>query len=860
MLEVFMQFLGRVTVDYRIPKRISKLKELAHNLWWCWNYDAKELFKIIDPDLFAEVGRNPVKLLKEVSHEKIQEIAEDSDFIKTYDEIIERYENYLNKGDTWFASKYPEHKSNSIAYFSAEFGFHESLPIYSGGLGILAGDHCKSASDLGLPLSGIGLLYKQGYFIQRLTADGWQESRYENHEFTEMPIEPVLNDKGVEILIDIDLPTGKVYAKVWRANIGRIKVYLLDTDISQNTPHHRKLTSQLYGGGNEMRICQEKLLGIGGVKAFRAMGIHPRVWHMNEGHSVFSVMERIREHIQKKGLNFRESLERIRGNTIFTTHTPVPAGNDAFTFELMDKYFKDYIDVFGISREEFYNLGKYVENGSELFSLTVFALRTAGNSNGVSELHGEVSRNIWEFVWEKIPTEEGPITHITNGVHTLTWLAPELRKFYDQYFERDWTDNIDDGEIWQKVDNIPDEDLWKTHTMLKQYMIWHIRKRVKRAKKRFGVSPAYIRNIEKALDPNVLTIGFARRFATYKRADLLLRDFERIKKIIKDDQRPVQFVFAGKAHPADQPGKEMLKRIYDFANNHEVWDRIAVIEDYDMELARYLVRGVDVWMNNPRRPLEASGTSGMKVTINGGINFSVLDGWWIEGYNGENGWTIGEEEEYDSHEHQDNADSISLYDTLENQIIPLYYDIDEEKGIPVKWIQKMKESMKTVNPVFNTNRMIKEYVDNLYINGIERAMELGKNKYELAKELAKWRIYIQERWNEVKVEPYTGPKTQKMNLVIGDNIKLQAKVTLREIKTDDVQVEIYYGLLDEHDELLEKNWVVMNVVDNPSDGIYIYEGSVDFEKKGDYGYTIRVVPYHINLPHKHDTGLITWLQ
>lgn len=856
-----MQLLGKVSVDYEIPERINKIKELAYNLWWCWDYEAKELFKMIDPELYKQVGRNPVKLLKEVQFDTLTEISKDSDFLKKYDVIIEKYSNYIQRKDTWFANNYPGHVKHCIAYFSAEFGFHESLPIYSGGLGILAGDHCKSASDIGLPLVGVGLLYKQGYFIQKLNADGWQEERYETHEFAELPIEPVVNEKGYDLMISVDLPGRKVYAKIWKANIGRVKVFLLDSDISQNSPEDRKITSQLYGGDKEMRITQEILLGIGGVKAFRELGLRPRVWHMNEGHSVFSVMERIREHIQNKGLNFNQSLERIRGNTIFTTHTPVPAGNDAFNFDLMEKYFGEMIKIFGISQEDFFNIGKHVQDGYPLFSLTVFALRCSGVSNGVSELHGKVSRDIWEFVWPNIPTDEGPITHITNGIHTLTWLAPEIRDFYDKYFERNWDENMDDAKIWEKVDNIPDDELWKTHIKLKEYMVKHIRMRLKKMKKRFGVSTNYMRNIENVLDPNVLTIGFARRFATYKRADLLFRDIERIRKIVTNSEKPVQFIFAGKAHPADIPGKQKIKRISDIAKSEGFWDKVIVVEDYDMELARYLVRGVDVWLNNPRRPLEASGTSGMKVPINGGINFSILDGWWCESYNGENGWRIGDEEEYETTEHQDNADSQSMYEILEEEIIPLYYEQDPDKNIPLGWIEKMKKSMKTVSPVFNTTRMVKEYANMLYVNGVERAVELGKDNYQMAKELADWKTTIKNQWDSIDIEPASNTDMHDMmNLTIGESIKVKAKVKLGDIKPDDVLVEVYYGKLTEHNELYDKDWVKMELSETLNNNEYIYEGELDFKNRGDYGYTVRVIPYHKNLPHKHDVGLIKWLK
>lgn len=854
-----MRLLGKVSVDYKIPDRVSKLREIAYNLWWCWNYDAKDLFKMIDPELFQKIGRNPVKLLKEVSHKRLIETVESSEFLKAYDALVEKYNAYMKKDDTWFAVNYPEHAKHCLAYFSAEFGFHESLPIYSGGLGVLAGDHCKSASDIGLPLVGIGLLYREGYFVQKINAEGWQESKYKKHEFTDLPIEPVLDENGDDVMIDVDILGSKIHAKIWRVNVGRIKVLLLDTDIAENKPNDRKITLQLYGGGHEMRIRQEILLGIGGVRAYRKLGIRPRVWHMNEGHSVFSVIERIREHIQKKGLNFSESLERIRGNTIFTTHTPVPAGNDAFSYEMMEKYFRNYIEIFGIGEEEFFRLGEHYENGQALFSLTVFALRTAGNSNGVSKLHGEVSRDIWKFVWENIPTDEGPITHITNGVHTLSWLAPEIRDYYEKYFERDWVENIDDEKVWERVDIIPDDELWKTHIQLKEYLIKYIRKQQKQMKRRFGVSPGYLKNIDSALDPNTLTIGFARRFATYKRADLLFRDVERIERIINDPERPVQFIFAGKAHPADQPGKELIRRIYNIANSDTFWDKVVILEDYDMEMGRYLVRGVDVWLNNPRRPLEASGTSGMKVPINGGINFSVLDGWWSEGYNGKNGWTIGHEQEYESFEHQDNADAEDIYDTLENEIIPLYYDKDPEKDIPLKWISKMKESMKSVNPFFNTIRMLKEYTSKLYVNGIERAVELGKNEYEMAKELAKWKIFIQERWNSVKIQP-VGHSHEMMNLTINDSINVEVKVTLGEINPKDVQVEIYYGKAsDEKNSLNDSETVSMDMTQKVSDTEYIYEGNITFKRKGDFAYTVRVIPYHKNLPHKHDAGLIRWL-
>lgn len=699
---------------FSLPRRINRLSELTYNLWWIWNPDAQRLFALIDKALWETTGHNPVKFLRQVERAHLNAVTNDRYYLEFYDRVMHAFDNYRKAENTWYKTTYPDLVNHQVAYFSFEFGLHESLPIYAGGLGILAGDYMKEASDLGMPVMGVGFLYTQGYFTQRISEDGWQEARNVNLDFASLPITPVVDKEGKSVLISVRLPGRDVYARIWELKVGRLPLYLLDSNVDANSPADRLLTARLYSSDLELRISQEILLGIGGVRALRAMGINPAVWHMNEGHSAFMVLERMRE-LMVRGVSFDEATASVKANSIFTTHTPVPAGNDEFPLWLVDKYFSPLWTDMKITRDQFIDLARNTQAlGGETFSMPVLALHLSSKANAVSELHGEVSRKMWHFLWPDKPEEEVPISHITNGVHTSSWLARRMRVLYDRYLGPDWMEHMDDPEIWQQVEQIPDNELWVVRRHLKRKLMAFISDRARQTWLEGRIQPVQVIASGVLLDPYALTIGFARRFATYKRANLILRDPQRIINILNQPNKPVQIIFAGKAHPDDQPGKLLIQEVYRAVKNSNNGGRLVFLEDYDMNIARYLIQGVDVWLNTPRRPNEASGTSGEKAAMNGVINFSVMDGWWREGYNGHNGWAIGDDTEFNDPNEQDDADAESLYETLENEIIPLYYTDRTADNMPNEWVARMKESIRTLAPQFCTRRMVKEYMNDLY--------------------------------------------------------------------------------------------------------------------------------------------------
>ena len=703
------------TLTDKMPEKINRLPEIAYNLWWSWNVDTRMLFKRLDLTLWRSTQHNPVQMLQEIPRERLERAAKDPAFYRHYNKVLIKMDRELQNGHRWFPQVYPEHAGERIAYFSAEFGLHNSLPIYSGGLGILSGDHTKEASDLGIPLVGVGFMYPQGYFRQRIPSHGWQEAVYEQIDMSEAPIRPVQDGHGNDLKVSVNLGDRPVYARIWNVKVGSVDLYLMDTDVDDNDPWNRELSARLYSGDSEVRIRQEIMLGIGGVRTLRLLGIAPQAWHMNEGHSAFLVLELIRERVAD-GMSFAEARAAVREETIFTTHTPVPAGHDAFPFHMMEQYFHNYWEQLGLGREEFLALGEHQEAWGTAFNMTVLALRMAGQVNGVSELHGEVSREMWQSVWPERSVEEVPITHITNGVHLPTWLPSEVRALFKKYLGPDWLQYQDDPALWERLAEIPDGELWDLHNEMKLKLLSFLRERVRRRWVRGAEDPTQVLTSGTLLDPHALTIGFARRFATYKRANLIFRDLDRLRKILLDTHRPVQLIFAGKAHPADDPGKMLIQNIYTHAKHHEMGGRVAFIEDYDMHMARYLVQGVDLWLNNPRRPREASGTSGMKAAINGIPNLSVLDGWWVEGYNGANGWAISSEVQQNE-EAQDWADANAIYNLLEEEIVPLFYDRDRD-DIPRGWIEIMRESIRSCAPQFGTRRMLKEYTSRMYIEAL----------------------------------------------------------------------------------------------------------------------------------------------
>jgi len=705
-------FLTRIPNNFDLPRRITRLGELAYNLWWTWNPYAQRLFNRIDNALWERVHHNALRFLREVGRYELNAAAQDSVYLELYNRVFRDFDAYLSREDTWFSKTYPNRRGQTIAYFSMEFGLHETLPVYSGGLGVLAGDHLKEASDLGLPLVGIGFLYTEGYFSQRISEDGWQEAVNSPLKVDELPVLPVLTEDGQPIVVGVNFSDHVASAQIWELRIGRVPLYMLDANVENNSPADRQLTARLYWSDLNLRIMQEILLGVGGVRALRALGFNPTVWHMNEGHAAFLTLERARE-LVAAGQTFDKAIAETKASNIFTTHTPVPAGNDEFPLWLLDKYLSPLWPELKLTRERFVELARHQQSWGEAFSMPILALRFSEGRNAVSELHGRVARRMWNFLWPDQTEDDVPITYVTNGVHTATWMARRLRVLFDKYLGEDWLDRLDNPEMWEKIEAIPDEELWAVRQHLKRKLVFYVVERVRQRWMKGGFHPVQVISSGALLDPYVLTIGFARRFATYKRANLVLSDLDRLLKIVNRPNQPVQIIFAGKAHPADEQGKALIQEVYRTIKRAENGGRLVFLEDYDMNLARYLVQGVDVWMNTPRRPNEASGTSGMKAAMNGVLNFSVLDGWWREAYNGSNGWAIGEDADPVT-ETQDRSDAESLYAILESEIVPLYYGDRGADDIPRKWVARMKESIRTITPQFGTRRMVKEYIERLY--------------------------------------------------------------------------------------------------------------------------------------------------
>ncbi|NOX36003.1 MAG: glycosyltransferase family 1 protein [Calditrichaeota bacterium] len=856
-----MDYVGSIKVIPRLPEELQRLKELAYNLYFSWNPEARQLFRQIDPELWKRVNHNPVKFLQEVQQHLLEEKSRDPQYLALFKKVMVEYDQYMKNEDTWFSHAHPEYQDKIIAYFSAEFGFHESLPIYAGGLGVLAGDHLKSASDLGIPLVGVSLFYHQTYFTQQIDAHGNQISLYVPYQPEELPLHPVLDEKGKPIIISVEVGPRIVKVRIWKAQVGRVAAYLLDTNIPENTPEDRMITARLYGGDQEMRISQEIVLGMGGVKALKRLNIHPDAWHMNEGHSVFLSLERIRDLVKSEGLKFHEALEAVAANTIFTTHTPVPAGNDAFPAPIKEKYFQKYWQSVGIKRSEFMELGSQAQpEGYEIFNLTILSLKLSRFRNGVSELHGKVSRQLWHDVWKDIPEEEVPITHITNGVHNMTWTVRKIRELFDDHLGQEWRWRLDDPDFWRAVQEIPDEALWQAKMELKEKMLQHVRERLRAQFQRNRIGTLLIRRLEEMLKPEILTIGFARRFATYKRGTLIFRDPERLKRILNHPERPVQIIFAGKAHPRDEGGKALIRTIYEYSMKEGFQGKIFFVEGYDMSLARDLVSGADVWLNNPRRPQEASGTSGQKVGLNAGINFSVLDGWWVEGYNGKNGWAFGDQEDFQNLEELDDLDAAAIYDILENDIIPAYYERDEA-GLPRQWIQIMKQSIMSILPIFNTHRMVKEYVRKLYIPAMNLGRQFRDDHFKLAKTFAAWRERIETHWAEVSIEPVDAHPEKPIVLKYQEAFKVKAIVRLGEaIQPGDVKVQVFLEPAGEPTALEHRQFELIDMSRKKTldDGSYLYEATIVPRNSGNFHYTFRVLPYHPSQANPVELGLACW--
>ena len=853
-----MYIFNKITVNPQLPKRIGKLSEIANNLWWSWNTEFLRLFKMIDRDLWETCEKNPVKFLKQVSQDRLEAVATNQEFLKEYDRLAKEFDDYVTSKNTWFSNKYPENKKDLIAYFSAEYGLDQTIPIYSGGLGILSGDHLKSASDLGIPLVAVGLLYKNGYFHQKINGYGDQETEYNNIDLSNLPINPVKDENGDELKIYVKFEKRKIYLKVWQINVGRIKLYLLDSDIDENKPEDREVTLKLYGGDQEMRIKQEIVLGMGGTNLLtRALGLNPTVYHMNEGHSAFLILELIKNIIKEKKVSFEVAKDIASSKTVFTTHTPVPAGNDIFPIALVEKYFKEFWPRLGLEREEFLKLGmKPCTDLEPGFNMGILALKVAGKKNGVSKLHGAVSRELFGDVWPEIAANESPITYVTNGIHTCSWLAPSLKELYNKYLIPYWQDNIYKDEVWENINNIPNQELWGIHQQRKQKLLELVKESTTNRLRRSGYSYEEINDITSKLNPNVLTIGFARRFATYKRATLIFRDLERITQILNNAERPVQLIFAGKAHPADKEGQDLIKRIHEISMMPQFKGKIFLLENYNIAMSRYLVSGVDVWLNNPRRPMEASGTSGQKASVNGVINFSVLDGWWAEGYNQENGWTIGTNAEFTSYEEQDDADSQSMYRTLEEKIIPTYYDKDEN-GISEKWMKIMKNSITSTGGKYSTSRMLVDYTNNLYMP----LCNLTKKYYENIDNVAEfnlWKKNLYINWKDIEI-------TQKNNLNnitmdAGNNIEVKCEVKLPNISVDNIEAQCYYGKILDNGIVENVSIIPMKLTAKDEENkIYEYTTKIELRTGGNYGYTFRVMPKHEMLLDSENLNLVKWI-
>lgn len=842
-------------VQPNLPENIKFLEELANDMWFTWNWQAILLFVQVDPKLWTAAKRNPKWFLGCVPQKRFEELSKDETFVENLNKVKEAYYNYKNNQHTWYQEHRRENGNLLTAYFSMEYGIGEGLPIYSGGLGMLAGDHMKSASDLGMPIIGVGLFYKQGYVQQVLNREGWQNEEYPDNDWAHMPVERVMKD-GKEVVVDIPLGAENVKACVWRVPVGRTSLYLLDTNLQENTPAQRAITEKLYGGDRENRIRQEVVLGIGGVRALNAMGIKPTVYHINEGHSAFLLFQRIIDIMKEKNLTFAQAREIVWASSVFTTHTPVIAGNEHFAPDLVHKYMDFYAREMGLSWDEFLALGKETPE-SATYCMTVVALRLAAFCNGVAKLHGKVSREMWHNLWPGLPVSEVPITSITNGIHGASWISHELNELYRKYlFNNDQLGEVDpsDVKVWDKITDIPDSELWDVHTVRKNKLIDMVRGRLKRQLTRQGLDMMAVKKASKVLRPDTLTIGFARRFATYKRATLLFKDLNRLDKIVNNPQRPVQFVFAGKAHPADTAGKEFIKMIVGLTQNDPRFKgKVVFVEDYNMNTARYMVQGVDVWLNNPIRPMEASGTSGMKAALNGALALSILDGWWDEVGPCDFGWSIGGAENYKSDAERDAVEAESLYSLIEQDIAPAYYAKETGAGYSLPWVSLMKESIKHIAPFFNTNRMVKEYYEKFYIPANNYGLILGEPGK--AEAVAAWRRKIAENWYRVNVTDVTPqPETA---ILMGDKVNFKSRVFLGNLTPEEIQVELCLGQRGSLGDIVKEEAIDMTNTGKDGDA-YLYEVSMSPLNSGRQDYAMRILPFNDNIPNVLTPLYIRW--
>jgi starch phosphorylase len=848
-----MRPVSTFVVTPTLPERLAPLKELAYNFWWCWNRRAIDLFRRIDRTLWEDLHHNPVALLNRVSHAKLAELADRVEYVNQVNEVHAEFRAYMTDRG-WYSTIDPQ-PGTYIAYFCAEFGIHESFSNYSGGLGVLAGDHLKSSSDLGLPLVAVGLLYQEGYFRQYLTQNGWQNEQYNEIDFYSLPLTQMMSQDGTPLSVTVDVPTGTIHANIWRTNVGRVPLYLLDTNVPENANIvHRDTTDRLYGGTVHDRIRQEMVLGIGGMRALTALGIVPAAIHVNEGHAGYALLERTRNLMHTYGISFREALRINAASGVFTTHTPVPAGNEVFHYEVLAPYLKPYVETLGITWEEFQKLGSAQEIEEEVgFSMTILGLKGASHRNGVSELHGEVARTMWKDVWPHVDQDEVPITAVTNGVHTRTWVASEIAELYDRYLPPTWRTHPEEPEAWEGVEAIPSVELWRAHERRRELLVLAAREHVLR-KHTISLTAEQISRMHDFLDPDVLTIGFARRFATYKRADLFTRDMERLVRMVTSTERPMQFVIAGKAHPNDGAGKEMIQRVLHVVRDHGIEHRIVFLEDYDMHIARKMVRGCDVWLNTPRRPHEASGTSGMKAVLNGAIHCSILDGWWAEAYNGSNGFAIGRGEELMDELEQDAADSETLYDLLEHSIAPTFYDRQRAR-VPDAWIALMKRSISTLAWRFSASRMVRDYAVGSYTDATRRYVNMTADHAAPARSMEASMQRLTAAWPGVSIPSVVMHGTHGAH--VGKSIHISASVQLAGIDPLDVSVEALHGRIDSRGQISPAR-VSTLTPQRVEHGVTIFEGSYECTESGMQGCTVRVMATNPHLVHPVDSQLTTY--
>ncbi len=851
------------TISPSLPPELEDLRELAMNLRWSWNHETIALFRRLDSDLWEVCNHNPVRMLGNIDQKTMIEAVADEAFLAHLSRVKRDHDQYMAAESSWYKRKHGVEAAPITAYFSAEFGLTECLSIFAGGLGILAGDHLKSASDLGVPLVGVGLLYQQGYFRQFLNQAGWQQEDYAENEFHNLPLTLELRADGQPYTVTVNIGEGQVAAQLWRVQVGRIRLYLLDTNIPSNPQAYRDLTDQLYGGNEETRIKQEILLGIGGYQALRQLGIRPDVYHMNEGHSAFLAVEHVRTLMREHSLSFAEARELASAGLVFTTHTPVPAGHDYFTGDLVQRYLGKIISDLGITFEQFMGLGRREpSNVNESFCMTVLALRLASGSNGVSELHGKVSRQMWQGLWPGLPEDEIPIGHVTNGVHFRSWISHDLVGIYDRYLVPRWREEPSEPAIWARVWRVPAEELWRTHERRRERLVAFARRRLHDQLSRRGASPGELEFANEVLNPEALTIGFGRRFAEYKRAVLLLRDRDRLDRILNNPHQPVQVIYTGKAHPRDNLGKDLIKQIVSAAREPRFRQRIVFLEDYDMAVARYLVQGVDLWLNVPRRPREASGTSGMKAAANGVLNLSTLDGWWDEAWlmaqsaNDPIGWAVGRGESYPSIDEQDSVEALALYDVLEREVVPMFYERGSD-GLPRRWINSMKASISSLCHFFNTHRMVREYTELFYHPAASATNRLLQNGARQARDIAAWKLKVFAGWKDVNIVRI---ETDSLSAVkSGDSVTISAWIKLGNLSPADVQAELLFGRVDAKNEI---NNPVVSIIESTTE---IRDGAVKYQVaavpccySGLHGFTIRIRPWHPDLPGASQPPLILW--